>query len=242
MKNELIDVLGAFVSTRTSEERWIAAEELSKQFGIKSLLVAEVESDTKDFAWLNTNLPDTWMDEYLDQGYVEVDPFVARLGTAPGTAIVESATLKREDTVNQKEWTLNHALKDAGVGSMFCSNFSQPGQNGKLITLSFEQDIAAAFDNAPIEVTLFSALLAAVLGPSDAPSNKQFIRNYKLTTRQREVLSCLAEGMMNARIAEKLGITEASVAFHLANARRALGASTREHALALALKHGLISL
>ena len=242
MKNDLIDALGKFVGAETNEGRWQAAEDLSKEMGIKSILVAEVLSGTKEFTWLSTNLPDAWMDEYLHEGYAEVDPFIARLGAAPGSAVIEAGTLRLDETENRKEWVLNHALKDAGVGSMQCSNFSQPGQNGKLITLSFEQNLDTMGNEVPTEMALLSALLAAVIGPNDAPSNRQYARPNRLTVRQREVLSCLAEGMMNARIAEKLGITEAAVAFHFANARKALGASTREHALALAMKHGLISL
>ncbi|WP_372886409.1 hypothetical protein [Shimia sp.] len=42
-------------------------------------------------------------------------------------------------------------------------------------------------------------------------------------------------------MAEKLGVTEATVTFHMARAREALGAQTREHALALALKYQLIA-
>lgn len=241
MKNQLIDVLDTLVSTGCPEGRWTAAEELSQQMGISSILVAELRKDTKEFNWINTNLPSTWMDEYIGENYAQVDPFVANLGSAPGSASIEAGTLDRTKAVSDKAWALNHALKGFGVGSMHCTNFGVVGENGKLVTLSFAQSLKSAKNEVPTDIALFSALLASVIGPNDAPSNHQFARKAALTTRQREVLSCLAEGMMNSRIAEKLGISEAAVAFHFTNAKKALGANTREHALALAMKHGLIS-
>jgi DNA-binding NarL/FixJ family response regulator len=58
-----------------------------------------------------------------------------------------------------------------------------------------------------------------------------------LTDRERDVLSALAEGLTNARIARKLGITENTVKFHLQNLFLKLGARTRTEAAAWYLKH-----
>ncbi|MBT8154261.1 hypothetical protein KMP13_10195 [Epibacterium ulvae] len=52
----------------------------------------------------------------------------------------------------------------------------------------------------------------------------------------------MAQGYKTARIAEKLGVTEATVTLHFGAARKALGANTREQALVIALQHGLLTL
>lgn len=62
-----------------------------------------------------------------------------------------------------------------------------------------------------------------------------------LTTRERQCLEGLAVGCSNNDIAKHLQISVPTVALHLSNARRKLDAKTREHAVALAVAHGLIS-
>jgi DNA-binding CsgD family transcriptional regulator len=62
-----------------------------------------------------------------------------------------------------------------------------------------------------------------------------------LTRREIECLEWLGRGLDNEKIARKLDIAVTTVALHLTNARRKLGAATREQALVLALQRGLIN-
>ena len=61
-----------------------------------------------------------------------------------------------------------------------------------------------------------------------------------LTTRELECLSALAEGLTNEGIARRLQISIPTVAMHLTNARHKLNASTREQAVAVAIRNGLL--
>ena len=61
-----------------------------------------------------------------------------------------------------------------------------------------------------------------------------------LTRRETECLQWLARGLTNAGIAARMQVTLPTVALHLVNARKKLGAQTREQAIAQAIKHGLI--
>jgi DNA-binding NarL/FixJ family response regulator len=63
-----------------------------------------------------------------------------------------------------------------------------------------------------------------------------------LTQREVQCLELLACGLSNNDIAKELQISLPTVALHLCNARRKLGAKTREQAVALAVKRGLVSL
>lgn len=63
-----------------------------------------------------------------------------------------------------------------------------------------------------------------------------------LSTREREVLTLLALGDDGEQIARQLFIAPATVRTHIQNARLKLGASTRAHAIALALRDGEISI
>jgi len=62
-----------------------------------------------------------------------------------------------------------------------------------------------------------------------------------LTVRESQCLSALAFGERTQRIAATLGIAPITVDFHIRNARRKLGAKTREHAVAIALINGLLT-
>lgn len=65
-------------------------------------------------------------------------------------------------------------------------------------------------------------------------------RDICLTPRERECLLWLARGLRNDGIAHRMGLRPVTVEFHLANARRKLGARTREQALAIAVHKGLV--
>ena len=61
-----------------------------------------------------------------------------------------------------------------------------------------------------------------------------------LTPRELEVLNWVQAGKSNWDISVILSISERTVKFHLGNICSKLGASTRAHAVAIALQHGLL--
>jgi DNA-binding NarL/FixJ family response regulator len=63
-----------------------------------------------------------------------------------------------------------------------------------------------------------------------------------LTTREREVLALVAEGLSNKAIAEELGISDQTVKFHVASITGKLGAANRTEAVRRAVRQGLIVL
>ena len=63
-----------------------------------------------------------------------------------------------------------------------------------------------------------------------------------LSPRGRQCLTMLASGLRTARIAERMQVTPVTVEYHLRNARRKLGALTREEALASSIRRGLLEL
>jgi two-component system, NarL family, response regulator YdfI len=75
---------------------------------------------------------------------------------------------------------------------------------------------------------------------SPAVDTAEFVE--PLTTREREVLQMLSEGLGNKEIAGRLRISEHTVKFHVASILGKLGASTRTEAVSIALRRGLILL
>ncbi len=61
-----------------------------------------------------------------------------------------------------------------------------------------------------------------------------------LTSREREILQLLADGMSNADVAEKLFISQETVKSHVRHILTKLEADTRTHAVAIALREAII--
>jgi DNA-binding NarL/FixJ family response regulator len=63
-----------------------------------------------------------------------------------------------------------------------------------------------------------------------------------LTSREIQVLTLLAEGLPNKAIANRLGISDQTVKFHVASVSGKLGAANRTDAVRRAVRRGLIAL
>ena len=61
-----------------------------------------------------------------------------------------------------------------------------------------------------------------------------------LTARQREVVALIAEGLTNAEIGQRLGVTPGTAANHVDAVLRRLRASGRVQAAVWAIAHGLV--
>jgi len=64
----------------------------------------------------------------------------------------------------------------------------------------------------------------------------------QLTSRELEVLGMLAEGLGNRQIADRLGLSDHTIKFHISSILDKLDASTRTEAVTTALRLGLILL
>ena len=65
-------------------------------------------------------------------------------------------------------------------------------------------------------------------------------RRDRLTEREREILGLLGAGLSNRAIGERLGITERTVKFHVAEILARLGATNRAQAVAIAKACGIV--
>ncbi len=63
-----------------------------------------------------------------------------------------------------------------------------------------------------------------------------------LTPREMDVLTLMAQGLPNRKIAEQLAVNERTVKFHVSTILSKLGAANRTEAVTLAAVRGLITL
>jgi DNA-binding NarL/FixJ family response regulator len=88
-----------------------------------------------------------------------------------------------------------------------------------------------AADGVYVDPVLAGAVAAAAMD-SGVP---------ELTRRERDVLRLLADGLTNEEVGRQLYISAETVRAHVRKAMTKLGADTRTQAVAVALRHGLIS-
>jgi len=66
-------------------------------------------------------------------------------------------------------------------------------------------------------------------------------KDYNLSDREREILKLMVEGLSNVAIAQRLIISQSTVKFHVSNILSKLVVSSRTEAVALALRHHLVT-
>ena len=92
---------------------------------------------------------------------------------------------------------------------------------------------AAAAGEAVISPEMLMRLLPRFRGAATEPA-------LKLTDREQEVLTLLAEGLSNAAISERLVVSVHTVRNHVANLANKLGAHSRLEVLSIAMRKGLL--
>lgn len=78
------------------------------------------------------------------------------------------------------------------------------------------------------------------ISPAIAAKLADRVASEALTTRQAEVLDCLAKGRSNLEIAEVLFISQGTVKAHVKAILQKLGARDRTQAITIAMKRGLV--
>lgn len=102
----------------------------------------------------------------------------------------------------------------------------------------------AGLDADIVVSTLEPATRDSGFGVRDSRQNGDRDRVFEeaLTHRELEVLELLAEGLPNKGIADRLGISDQTVKFHIASIMGKLGASNRVETVRRAVRRGLLSL
>jgi DNA-binding NarL/FixJ family response regulator len=105
------------------------------------------------------------------------------------------------------------------------------------------EEIVAAIHAAHTGLVLLDPAIAQQMVERVSSAATQIPESYEnLTPRESEVLAMLAEGLPNREIADRLGVSDHTIKFHISSILDKLGASTRTEAVTLGLRMGLIVL
>jgi NarL family two-component system response regulator YdfI len=89
---------------------------------------------------------------------------------------------------------------------------------------------------------LFASRAGVIAEAAAPPPESVAETSDHLTTREREVLQLVAEGLPNKTIARRLAISDHTVKFHVASLMTKLGAASRTEAVHLGARRGMVSL
>lgn len=182
---------------------------------------------------LLASYPDEWQRRYFSRGYLYRDPIVRSVCSSTESFIWSDIRGRSQDAGETR--VLDEAA-DCGIGAGFTvPMLTLDGSSGGF---SFAGErLETSLDDRRALILIANFAFAHLLLLNERP----VARPVALAPRERESLQWAAEGKTDWEIGELMGISEHGADRHLRAARRKLGTYNRTHAVALAMRLGLIS-
>ena len=232
---EVIDKLNRAV---TSLDICNALTGFTGHFGLTCMIAGTIPSPKERMQeqhLLVSAYPAGWMDRYLDQGYVRIDPVVSRIARDP------SPFLWAQEIAGSKRCPLAKRMFDEAAEFNLKAGFAVPliTLDGAVAAVSLGGEAVEMPPEAHAMIGMISTFaIARAIDLRNAGGGRQ---RPKLTPREIECLKWAADGKTEWEISAILHVSEHTADKHLANAHRKLGAANRVQAVAVAIRWGLIS-
>lgn len=181
---------------------------------------------------------DAWFNRYQSENYIEVDPLVKHCSQSILPIVWHQHPASDQPRVRQLFCDARqHGLADGAT-------FSVLGKHQELgiLSLAMERDRERDKNNVRRHMGLGYMLMVHM---HEAMRRLQFpyaaeAAKCSLTPRESETLLWINAGNVSWEIAQRMGISERTVNFHISNACAKLDVGTRRHAAAKALALGWI--
>jgi NarL family two-component system response regulator LiaR len=183
-------------------------------------VMGEAATGAEAVALVRAHRPDVVLIDLLMPGMDGFDAIRQLREQSPGSRIVVLTSFSADGQVLRalRAGALSYVLKDADA-----------------------EEIAVAVRKAVRgEPVIAAAVAARMLGDLTRRPSEQTEGLGQLTNRELEVLRLIADGLSNAIIADRLGISEGTVKTHVNNVLGKLQLSDRTQAAVLAWRHGIV--
>ncbi len=180
-------------------------------------LVGEAADGEQAVQLCNQVHPDVVLMDLLMPGYSGIEATRAIRGCCPQVQVIALTSFEESELVQG-------ALTAGAIGYLL-KNVSADELAGA---------IRAAYAGRPTLAPEATQALIHVATHQQPPG-------YDLTSREREVLALMVEGLNNPEIAARLVVSLSTVKFHVSSILSKLGAASRSEAAALAVQHHLVS-
>lgn len=244
LQDLLITALDRLRACRSDSDLWACGSDLLRDCGSDWLTAGTAARGSEAALAVRSTTPDTLMRDYVEQRIYLDDPWMQLCAMS---AEPDALDVDRESAApgSGQKARMSRLFRDHGVWRALLVP-AYGGHRPGGIVLYARSAMAADWlrrGDGLRQARLLVAVLACHYRPDtdrSASAELYSLRN-SLSAREREVLAWLFAGLRTARIAERMGIEEVTVTKHLGSIRRKLGARTREQALAIALRDGLIA-
>lgn len=214
-----------------------------ESLGHYAVLRIPVISETSVFRILCHQLPENWIDFYMDRGYHLIDPVLRHLASAQGFYRFGEAHVAFEKDAHRRgieRLAADRSRFGIEDGYLF-PVYGRLGLLGAVALCGRRSDLpplSLYLINAAAN-HLFRRLLS--IGGEDASRPAPSDRPASMTRREKEVLALLAEGMTSHEIARELNISNHTVDWYVNGLQDKLEARNRQHAISLAFRRGLLA-
>lgn len=222
---------------RSEDARDIVSQALA-DIGIAAFVSSSRLSDGQ---WRHlTNAPDDWMRTYVEADLQQVDPVMYR-------ALTTLMPFRWEESLSNRKYSdrelevfaiaREHGHREGGTIPVH-----GPGGEAGYLSVGLGMDRESAnklwdthcADLQSLAITLHE--LQRRLSGIEPGGDSAVV----LSSRERECLTLVARGLTVAQVAEQLGISSGTVRFHVTNAAKKLGTTSRNHAAVRATQLQLI--
>lgn len=244
--NALIDLIDRFIGAQSFEDRWSTARTSFQDLGGVDLNLAEFSIGRGEIHWLSSSMPQHWLERYISREYFKDDSIAQHGLQSTAMQTYDIGWARRTEWASAGARHIDDDLADLGYGGALAQTFDRPDTKTR-VAVTMMSDTAASGLADPETYRKFTrtaATISAFIGRPQPASDTPYFQApaLTLTVRERDVLSYVASGANYQQIAEKLRITQSTVQLHANNARQRLEASTRDQAVALAIRDGLIEI
>lgn len=222
----------ALDEAETADEAWSLGLAALKGFGIDKAIWMD-GSGSRPPA-LRSNCPQDWLEAYGREVSSGGDPFVTYCLASARPVRTGVGYLDRYGYLSASEKGFIAQASEATATRTGTSVTTARGRAGwNLMSDMNETGFEAMFAEQGADLMLCAQVIHASIA---ADTHARIL----LSARERDCLTLVATGCRMAEVAGRLDISEATVELHLRNARKRLGARTRDEAVARALISGAI--
>jgi DNA-binding CsgD family transcriptional regulator len=245
---QIIDLQSAMLSAKMPQQRWDIALNAFADMGVDWLTAGTAPRIKLGSVTVQTSLPQSVMSDYISARLPLDDPWIQHCATSTLMHAInlehhQSTALTAHTAVLQDVFS-GHGLRQVCLMPTYGGD--HPG--GLVLYAKGKEEAAQLRDPHQLyALQLVWAVVAAYWHPKEPEAVKGTVGagvyRFKpvLAPREVETLLWLSQGLQTNRIAERMRIEPVTVSKHLSAVRQKLGARTREQALVIAIKYGLIT-
>jgi DNA-binding CsgD family transcriptional regulator len=185
-----------------------------------------------------TTLPEAWLDRYREQDYARIDPFFSHCCTTLRPVSTGVAYAEAHAGLSRDQMDLIREASEFGINAGFSSTERLVGPDGVA-----GWNIGSSLSRTEVDALRAERehmLRLAARHVHDMLASARTAASPRLSPREIQCLSFLAQGQRTKDIARLLALSPGTVELYIRNAREKLGGATREQAVAIAAAQGVL--